>query len=97
MVSVRQVIIIRIDDESGRLVSLIEIGMSEVSSCHPTVEEGQYVNKGDQLGYFQYGGSSYALVFDKDLELEFNQNIYEPNDKGMVDLQYVNSHLATFK
>ena len=79
MVSVRQVIIIRIDDGSGRLVALIEIGMTEVSSCCPTVEEGQYVNKGDQLGYFQYGGSSYALVFDKDLELEFNPNIYITN------------------
>ena len=71
--------------------------MTEVSSCCPTVEEGQHVNKGDQLGYFQYGGSSYALVFDKDLELEFNPNISTPNKNGMVDLQYVNSHLATFK
>jgi phosphatidylserine decarboxylase len=71
--------------------------MTEVSSCHPTVEEGQYVQKGDQLGYFQYGGSSYAMVFDRELELEFNPEIYIPNEKGMVDLQPVNSHLATFK
>jgi len=69
MVSIRQIIIIRIDDGSGRLVAVIEIGMNEVSSCHPTVEEGQHVNKGDQLGYFQYGGSSYAMVFDKKFDL----------------------------
>jgi len=56
--------------------------MLEVSSCYATVEEGQYVSKGDQLGYFQYGGSSYALVFDKNLELEFNPNIYEANENG---------------
>jgi len=67
MVSVRQVIVIRLDDGSGRLVALVEIGMTEVSSCVPTVVEGQEVRKGDQLGYFQYGGSSYALVFDKGL------------------------------
>lgn len=97
MVSVRQVLIIQIGDGTGRLVALIEIGMTEVSSCHPIVEEGQQIKKGDQLGYFQYGGSSYALIFDKDFELEFNPKIYIPNDKGMVDLQYVNSHLATFK
>jgi len=70
--------------------------MTEVSSCCPSVVEGQKVKKGDQLGYFQYGGSSYAMIFDKNLELEFNSAIYVPN-KGMVDLQHVNSHLATFK
>jgi len=47
MVSVRQIIIIRIDDGSGRLVAVVEIGMNEISSCHPTVEEGQNVRKGD--------------------------------------------------
>ena len=71
--------------------------MTEVSSCHPTVEEGQEVEKGQELGYFQYGGSSYAMVFDRSLELEFSPSIYVPNERGMVDLHPVNSHLATFK
>lgn len=38
MVSVREIIIIKINDGSGRLVALVEIGMTEVSSCCPTVK-----------------------------------------------------------
>lgn len=77
MVSTRQIIIIRLDDGSNRLVAVVEVGMSEVSGCHPTVTEGQKIKKGEQLGYFQYGGSSYVMVFDKDFDLEFNSDIQE--------------------
>jgi phosphatidylserine decarboxylase len=39
--------------------------MGEVSSCliHPDLREGRRVTKGDEVGYFQYGGSSYCLIF----------------------------------
>ena len=65
IVSVRQVYIIQLDDGSDRCVGVIEIGMAEVSSINSTVIEGQKVKKGDQLGYFAFGGSSYVMVFDK--------------------------------
>ncbi len=41
------------------------VGMMEVSSCviHPEIAPGRRVKKGDELGYFQYGGSTYCLVF----------------------------------
>ena len=97
MVAVRQIFIIRIDDGTGRHVAVIEIGMTEVSSCVPTVFEGQFINKGDQIGYFQFGGSSLALVFDKRFELTFNPEIFELNEKGETNLLKVNSELATFK
>lgn len=35
--SVRQIFIMRLNDGSGRLVAVIEIGMAEVSGCNPTV------------------------------------------------------------
>ena len=97
MDSTRQVFIIRIEDGSDRMVAVIEIGMAEVSSCNATVVEGQHVNKGDQLGYFELGGSSYALVFDKDFGLEFNPEIFKANEKGEATKQLVNSWLARFK
>lgn len=79
VVSVRQVFIIKMDDKLNRHVAVIEIGMAEVSSCQPTVIEGQRVKKGDQLGYFQFGGSSHAVIFDKDLRLTFNPEIFKIN------------------
>ena len=38
ILSVRHVFIIEIDDGSRRLVGLIEIGMSDISSCVSVVE-----------------------------------------------------------
>jgi len=44
-------------------IATIFIGMGEVSSNIITAKPGTTVKKGDQLGYFQFGGSSYAMVF----------------------------------
>ena len=56
--------------------------MVEVSGCQPTVIEGQKINKGEQLGYFQFGGSSHVVIFDKEFDLIFNPNIFRVNSKG---------------
>lgn len=37
-----------------------------------TVYEGQHVTKGDQLGMFHFGGSSYCMVFQHNVNLEFD-------------------------
>ena len=81
-VSVRQVFIIKLDDGSNRHIAVIEIGMAEVSGCQPTVIEGQKIAKGDQLGYFQFGGSSHVVIFDKAFELSFNPAIHKINKAG---------------
>jgi phosphatidylserine decarboxylase len=43
-----------------------------VSSNEITVYEGQQVKKGDQLGMFHYGGSTHALIFRPQVDLEFD-------------------------
>ncbi len=52
-------------------VGLLFIGMVEVSSCEFTVKAGQHVEKGQELGMFHYGGSTYCMVFGPDVDLEF--------------------------
>jgi phosphatidylserine decarboxylase len=44
---------------------VMPIGMAEVSSCVmlDNIKPGYKIKKGEELGYFQYGGSSYCLVF----------------------------------
>lgn len=69
VVNTRHIFIIRLDDGSGRLVAVIEIGMGEVSGCQPTAVQTQFIKKGEELGYFAFGGSSYAMVFDKGFDL----------------------------
>lgn len=45
------------------IVCVIPIGLTEVSSLDCFVKAGDVVKKGDQLGWFSFGGSSFAIVF----------------------------------
>ena len=63
----------------------VAVGMSEVSSCDITVEAGQRVEKGDEIGMFHYGGSSHCLLFRDNVNLDFTQveSIYNTGDFGL--------------
>jgi phosphatidylserine decarboxylase len=45
------------------IVCVVPIGLTEVSSLELSVKAGDTVKKGDQMGWFSFGGSSFALVF----------------------------------
>ena len=68
----RALIFIEADNPQIGLMALLFVGMAEVSSTEITVYEGQHVNKGDQLGMFHYGGSTHALIFRPQVDLEFD-------------------------
>ncbi len=53
------------------LVALVPIGMDFVSSCNISVDNGDYLNKGDEFGYFLFGGSDLIMLFDKDVCSQF--------------------------
>jgi len=64
-VAARAIILIEADDPVIGLLAFVPIGMSEVSSCmiDPSIRPGYHVGKGEELGYFQFGGSTHCLVF----------------------------------
>jgi phosphatidylserine decarboxylase len=64
-VAVRAIILIEADNPVIGLVAVVAIGMDEVSSCMigENVTPGYHVAKGEELGYFQFGGSTHCLVF----------------------------------
>ncbi|KLO15131.1 phosphatidylserine decarboxylase [Schizopora paradoxa] len=57
------------------LVCFVAIGMAEVSTCDPTTQPGMEVKAGDELGMFHFGGSSHALIFQKQAGVEFFDNV----------------------
>jgi phosphatidylserine decarboxylase len=61
----RAIIYIEADNPKLGLLVFIAIGMSEVSSNDVTVQKGQHVKKGAELGMFHFGGSSFTLLFRK--------------------------------
>ena len=64
-VAARAVIVIEADNPVIGLTAFVPVGMSEVSSCviDPAIQPGYHVAKGEELGYFQFGGSTHCLVF----------------------------------
>ncbi|KAF9948814.1 hypothetical protein BGZ72_009338 [Mortierella alpina] len=61
----RALIFIQADNPVIGLVAFIGVGMVEVSTCDITVQEGDHVKKGDEIGMFHFGGSTYCLLFRK--------------------------------
>jgi phosphatidylserine decarboxylase len=53
-----------IDSPVG-LVACLPMGMGQVSSVVITAEEGVTLRKGEELGYFQFGGSDFVMVFER--------------------------------
>ena len=60
-----------IDSPEVGLVAVLPIGMAYVSSVNLTAEVGAELQKGEQFGYFLFGGSDIVTVFqDKDVVLD---------------------------
>ena len=46
------------------LVACLPVGMAQVSSVVLTAEVGARLRKGEELGYFQFGGSDFVMIFE---------------------------------
>ncbi|KAI0199430.1 Phophatidylserine decarboxylase-domain-containing protein [Astrocystis sublimbata] len=66
----RAIIFIQSDNAAIGLMAFIGVGMDEVSTCDITVQAGQHVEKGAQLGMFHFGGSSHCLLFREGVAVE---------------------------
>lgn len=64
-VNTRGLVFIESDDPGIGMVCVIPIGITEISSVRIGVKAGDRLRKGDELGYFSYGGSSLAIVFQR--------------------------------
>lgn len=101
-VAARMVIVIDCEDKSLGKLACVFVGMAEVSSCISVVSVGQHVTKGDEIGYFQFGGSTYCLIFQKDVVIvnhfSFPQSILKSTfDTENPSVIKLNSILAIAK
>lgn len=77
-VQTRALFFIEADDPAIGLMCFMPVGMVEISSCiiDENIKAGYHVKKGEELGYFQFGGSTHCLIFRPGAIKEFNA---EPN------------------
>jgi phosphatidylserine decarboxylase len=92
--SVRHVYIINTHNPLIGRVGVIEIGMGEVSSCISTVNQGDKLEKGQELGHFEFGGSSHAIIFDHRARLKFNPSLHDLDAGKEPILQKMGTWLA---
>jgi phosphatidylserine decarboxylase len=95
-VATRAIILIQADNPIIGLVGFVAIGMSEVSSCliDPAIATDYHVSKGEELGYFQFGGSTHCLIFRPGAVADFNVTaVPQPHDAD-APLVQVRSKLA---
>jgi phosphatidylserine decarboxylase len=103
-VATRGLLFIEADNADIGLMCLIPVGMAEVSSClfidgnGQPLKEGREVKKGDQVGYFQFGGSTHCLVFRPGVISQFTVGAIPQGANGADStLVKVNSLLAMSK
>ncbi len=96
-VATRALFFIEADDPGIGLMCFIPVGMAEVSSCiiDPSITPGARVAKGQELGYFQYGGSTHCLIFRPGVIKDFSTGAIPQPTNPNAPLVLVNSKLAT--
>jgi phosphatidylserine decarboxylase len=93
----RHVFIIDTNNQKLGKIAVIQIGMVVVSSCIPTVKEGEFIGKGLCIGSFELGDSSQVILFEKKAKLIFSPKIHERktiNGFKKSTRQLVNSKIA---
>lgn len=90
--SARAIVYIQADNPDIGLMAFIPIGMTEVSTTELTVSKGDSVKKGDDIGAFHFGGSTYLLVFRPGVNIEFDLRGQTPSINS--EIIKVNSKIA---
>ncbi|CAM8899159.1 unnamed protein product [Rhodiola kirilowii] len=77
-------------------VAFVAIGATMVGSITFVKEKGDYVNKGDEFGYFSFGGSTVVCVFEKDA-IDIDRDLLTNSAKSLETLVRVGMTLGVMK
>lgn len=75
------------------LVTFVAIGATMVGSICFTTEPGQTLNKGDEHGYFAFGGSTVLLFFPPG-SIQFDDDLLENSSKPLETLVKVGTSIG---
>jgi phosphatidylserine decarboxylase len=82
-------------DLSPTPILLVAVGALLVGSIAWTAQEGQKVQKSEDMGYFAYGGSTVIVLFPQDLNVEFDEDISGWSKSGCETILQVGMGVAT--
>ena len=67
--------LILINNPTLGLVAVLPIGMAQISSVVLSVQKGDIVTKGQEISYFQCGGSDCVMVFQEKAKVQFTATL----------------------
>ncbi|KAG5652871.1 hypothetical protein H0H81_003301 [Sphagnurus paluster] len=70
-VATRAMIYIQADNHNIGLMCFMAVGMAEVSTCEITVQKGDVLKQGQEIGMFHFGGSTHCLIFRPETKVQF--------------------------
>ena len=71
-----------IDGGAFGTILYLEVGATCVGSIHQTFLPEERVRKGDEKGYFSFGGSCLVLLFEKG-RIAFDEDLISNSEKGL--------------
>ncbi|KAH7335871.1 Phophatidylserine decarboxylase-domain-containing protein [Rhizoctonia solani] len=71
-VSTRALVFIESDNPRIGLMCFMAVGMIEMSTCKILVKSGERVTKGQEMGMFHFGCSTYCMLFRSSTKVDFN-------------------------
>ncbi|KAG9313737.1 Phophatidylserine decarboxylase-domain-containing protein [Chiua virens] len=82
--STRAVIFIESDNPAIGLMCFVGVGLGEVSTTRIAVQEGDRIKKGDEIGSFHFGGSTYLMIFRPETKLTLLPGPVDPGEARKV-------------
>ena len=75
-------------------IAYIAIGATCVGSVVIIPKVNDYINKGDEIGYFQFGGSTIVLLFENDVNFKFDDDLITSSNNQVETLIQVNTKIG---
>jgi phosphatidylserine decarboxylase len=79
-------------DHFGK-VQIVEVGATMVGSILQTYIPGEQVVKGEEKGYFAFGGSSVVMLFEKD-RMQFDTDLLKNTANGFETYARFGEHIG---
>ena len=84
-----------IDNPRFGKVAFIAVGATLVGSIQMTIKPGDKLKKGDEVGYFAFGGSTVLLLFPPS-SITFDADLLVNSAKPLETLVKMGNHIGTF-
>lgn len=75
-------VVTEIESDHFGTILYVEIGATFVGSIHQTYEPNNRIRKGDEKGYFEFGGSCIVLLFEKG-RIAFDSDLISNTENGL--------------